>query len=889
MIDYDQPVLDPTQLKLIQNAHRGFLYQHLYGVAALLTSGDSKLEALMSERDEDQELIFGDVRLYLQIKTRDHRLVKSDIAGALERFAGIREQHEIGSRARRPEFWIISNAEPARSLKEEIKTWPTDVFLKTPTWTSKHNATLPDPWPNIEVAIDSCLELAARVPFRSLTPSTIVWKLAGMIQAASAGISKVSFSADQLPVLLEQFVVQLQKFPLTPAHYRPHESEPPFDSEHPIRLLTGFSGSGKTTWAAQGSQHSGSAVAYFDVGDMPTSGIASQLAREVAAIISSGGHDEIRQVMSVGAGGLQLLVGLNGILASKSISLMIVLDNAHRANADDVVTILKALPSARWIVLSQPWPGRPILEASFGISAESLAGWPLPAIGAAFKEQGAAINPTLAAGFRHLTAGLPLYVQNAARIAGTVYSGDAQKLYDNLKELTYSETTGQEAILNEVQKHLNASALEVAGILSLVDVPLDTTELSTLMNKSLALSEQQTALAIRELRSWGVVDQLLDGTISMHDAFRLIARQSRMKLNENCLSRAREALVSILMRPHAGPARAKLLFTLLPAVGRTDALIDIASGNSELLHEFGMSVDVESMIREAIINAELKEEDRFWAVQTILFWDLQNGKEEAAEQHYADLLQFSSQELTQQQQQALHLMEVLMCGLRCDRDAAKITVKKAQKLADDAPSFDRVLKYNYALTLYHCDDSQGADRILKRLANAYLSILNLRPQDFIGRNVEEIAPNLRPDMEEDAKRFADVLSLIARISLERGQIAAITSINAFKFYILSHSYRSAVKWMQDVVDQLLTMGDLRDARNFIEGALPVFSKGLALDYFVPVYSQYAVILAYSGEIERARRTMVELEPFLERSPEWQREVEGQKRLIEKIAATLPER
>jgi len=46
MSDPSQEVLDPLQLKRIQSTHRGFLYQHLYGVAALLTAGDSKLQAL---------------------------------------------------------------------------------------------------------------------------------------------------------------------------------------------------------------------------------------------------------------------------------------------------------------------------------------------------------------------------------------------------------------------------------------------------------------------------------------------------------------------------------------------------------------------------------------------------------------------------------------------------------------------------------------------------------------------------------------------------------------------------------------------------------------------------------------------------------------------------
>ena len=94
--------------------------------------------------------------------------------------------------------------------------------------------------------------------------------------------------------------------------------------------------------------------------------------------------------------------------------------------------------------------------------------------------------------------------------------------------------------------------------------------------------------------------------------------------------------------------------------------------------------------------------------------------------------------------------------------------------------------------------------------------------------------------------------------------------------------------MQDVVDQLLAIGHLPDARQFIEGTLPVFSKGLALDLFVPVYSQYAVVLAYCGEIDHARQTMAELEPFLEKSPHWQDEVENQKQLIERIAKALPE-
>jgi hypothetical protein len=399
MPDFAQAVLDPLQLKLIQSTHRGFLYQHLYGVAVLLSSWHSKLEALIPERDEDQELVLPEKRLYVQIKTRGQPLTKSDIEGALDRFSKIRMEHRDGRRSRTPEFWIISNVPPTESLKTEMKDWPSDTFFKCPEWASTEDHVLPPAWPNLDTAIAWCIEQASKVPFPSIAPSTTVWKLAGMIQAACAGTSQFSFTVDQLPFILEQLVVQLQRFPQTPSQYRPHQTEPSFDTDRLLRLLLGFSGSGKTTWAAQGSQHSPSVVVYFDIGDMPTSGIAGQLAREIAAILGGRQSDQIRKLMLPGAGGLQLLIGLDELLKSGSTEMIVVLDNAHRGNSTDLASILTALPSVRWIVLGQPWPGSAALEARFGISAESLSGWSVLAIGAVFDEQSAPIDPNLPRNF----------------------------------------------------------------------------------------------------------------------------------------------------------------------------------------------------------------------------------------------------------------------------------------------------------------------------------------------------------------------------------------------------------------------------------------------------------------------------------------------------------
>ncbi|WP_395443260.1 hypothetical protein [Caulobacter sp. UC70_42] len=86
-----------------------------------------------------------------------------------------------------------------------------------------------------------------------------------------------------MPGLLEQLLTQLQDFPDPPDHYRPQMNEPPLASELPFRLVTGFSGAGKTAWASQAALHSPASLVYFDVTDMASGSMAANLAREIAA------------------------------------------------------------------------------------------------------------------------------------------------------------------------------------------------------------------------------------------------------------------------------------------------------------------------------------------------------------------------------------------------------------------------------------------------------------------------------------------------------------------------------------------------------------------------------------------------------------------------------
>jgi antitoxin component of MazEF toxin-antitoxin module len=77
--------------------HRGFLYQHLYAVGAILLAGASGLKVLRVERDEDIEIELPDLQLYVQTKTRNRKLESADLANAVERFEAIRKAHSDGT------------------------------------------------------------------------------------------------------------------------------------------------------------------------------------------------------------------------------------------------------------------------------------------------------------------------------------------------------------------------------------------------------------------------------------------------------------------------------------------------------------------------------------------------------------------------------------------------------------------------------------------------------------------------------------------------------------------------------------------------------------------------------------------------------------------------
>ena len=179
-------VLDATQLVRIEAVHRGFLYQHLYAVGCMLLAQAAEVDAVMIELDEDIELITKQGRIYVQVKTRSKPIIPSNISGAIKRFENLRKEHADGKRKGEASFIIVANQAPSSQLQQTIDNnrLPPDVLFVWPQSTSERQLALPPAWESLTDAATWCIAQADKLNFSLLSPDTLIWKLAGLVQLA---------------------------------------------------------------------------------------------------------------------------------------------------------------------------------------------------------------------------------------------------------------------------------------------------------------------------------------------------------------------------------------------------------------------------------------------------------------------------------------------------------------------------------------------------------------------------------------------------------------------------------------------------------------------------------------------------------------------------------
>ncbi|WP_165367663.1 dsDNA nuclease domain-containing protein [Phytoactinopolyspora endophytica] len=882
------PALDSAQLIRIEATHRGFGYQHLYGVACLLAMDLTGTDIVVVEHDEDIELVRAASTVYVQVKTRQRALRFSDFSGVLERFAVLRREHSEDRRSGEARFVIVSNTGPGPDLLARLAqpTWPADVSVLWPGGPAAHvELQVPAPWADVGAAMHACVAQAGAVPFASLAPETLVLKLAGLVQYLATGHRGHAVTKAQIHGFLEQLVVQLHDFPQPPLDYRRQTVEPDLLAPGRVRLVTGVSGSGKTAWASHAALLHPAPTAYFDVGELPDQALASSLARELVARFLSDGTSSAGGAALPAASGLELLALVSSRLRSNESEVTVVLDNVHRVSAHTLRSIVEAAPDMRFVLLGQTWPGQAQAEALLGIQAEILGGWSLDDLAAAFAAAGCPVGVSAGQRALGLTAGVPLYVNAAAQLAAKAYAGDVGRFLDAVESRLALVQTAHEVILAETFEQLTPQAREAASLLDLSDVPLSSEEALELIGAG-DVSQIAAAKALRDMTRSGVVQLTSGGDVKLHDAFRLLARDNRAGLAPGVVEAALEALVVMLQRSLPTQwtvSRFGLWVRLLPQTGRHTTLIDVAS--HEQFHQVGDPSEIRATLEAASQSSEFSDEDRFWALDALVLWDYLDGTYDSIPGLVSQMTAVAGSGLETRAAGALAMKQMIVAALSGDRGEVESAYGVGLESIQGNEQLQRIYRYNHALSLFQIEAYNEVESAAFQLVLDYYDLLGLDIEDLFGTNPEHIlavAPDT-PDRDDNLRHTGDSLNLLGAANQHLGKPAALVYIHAMKLYSAASAWRSAVHSGQEAVDELVGLGDLVGARDISENDLAQIVTHYQLsDLIVPVRAQYAVVLAWCGDIDAARNEMAKLEAY-QLVDLGAAELANQRTLIEQIA------
>lgn len=903
MTDLDvRKVLDPAQLTRIRATHSGFVYQNIYAVACLLSLASLKSGSVSVERDEDVEFDTKDTTYFLQVKLRGRSLGVADVSEALTRFATIRQDFKDRKDPKRPIFAIVATSSPSPILDAVLSTWPDDVYFLCPDRPVAKHPLLPNPFSTIEALLSHTENRVKDLAFPGLDPRTLVLKIAAYIHYLSTGrmpggdAHRVDRS--ELEGLFETYAVQMQRFPIVADNYRPQTSEPPFTTEAHLRLIVGFSGAGKTAWAAMQGAMSASPSLYFDLRGYPSAGAPSALAREITAVLL--GKAGMAGRLPVGHG-LEMLSHVNEQLGLRSPRPLIVIDNVHEVSVETLQAIVERGSNLSFLCLSQPTQDTAHLAGVLRIETESLNGWSAETVAEVFAEAGCAVSPQSAAHWHKLTGGLPLYVLNAANIARRNYAGDIVRFAEDIATGHQSEAPIQEIILERTFNELSVIEAQVLSILVRAGLALTCDELEQI---STATSRTDTTPlkpvvrpALRTLSRLGLVNPSGRDMWSSHDAATVIGLRHIGEMASPDRDALLHALASILLaslQDQQSLDRLSVWVRLLPEIGQTSVLAEVAS--LELFHEVGNPDDLKIALQSAESDPSASPQTRFTASDALAFWAMQGDLRKFDPRPHLEnmkrLLHERGDHLDADAALSLAMKEMVLAGRRGDETGVAASFNGTRSYLKNDPVRLRILRYTHAASLFHLGgvtNVRTAEQTSHDVALEIYEALGVAPSVVVGANPKELRRRLEPITEErqdEIKRLADCLDLFAACQRRLGRVPVLTRIYAAKLYQQVGAWKSMAKTAQENAQDYLDLGDAEGAVSIFETfVLPTAAQYGLHELRLEFQSFYAVTLAYAGRFSDARQTIAQLSAYKDvMHPDEAASIAEQTNLIEAVAS-----
>lgn len=884
------PPIDSTELARVEGMHGGNLYQHLYSVACMLLSQANEIEGIRIDFDEDIEIIRQNESYYIQVKTRNRNISPNDVDSSLQRFEKIDSLHQSGQRHGKALFFIAGN-QPANSTLANIATTAKWKFL-APDDYSQLPPGLPPSWPDISNALTWCHDYAEKLPLRTLPTATLIWKLAAQVQAIAAG--ELSFGAEphfigrtHISHLLERSAHQLHSFPSLPPEYRSHADT--ISTNAKICLIVGLPGSGKTTWAAAMAQHTADITIYFDAAAVDSTFFQSALLRELIAqtdpIISVSTTREFRSAKS----NHEAIHAVDMVLQKAAKRARVFVDNIHVASSEEITKVVVSNLSFKWILLSHPNSNVSALEGTLQISSQIFPPWSLSNIAAELRTHGATASPQDAQSVLALTGGLPMFVRGLALLASREFNGSTQGACQAIQERVLIEDLPQDAIISNSFDKFSKLSKIIISILIDIELPLSKTWLIDLVRKVENCEEAACAVALRELMRYGAIQRTSSDNLWAHSSYTGVARDWYL-LQGELIDLARRRLIAIVEGFGLGNISVNQLSLLLRLLVKTKdfrKLSDMATEIPEQLQDSGLWKILEKSLNNVVLDDSFDNSSRFWSADTLTFWHTAEETWLLVPELLSRMKSFIDEKSSYRERVAFHHKSLIFSAHEKNADAVDTHYNSAIQAANgDAIAF-RIISYAYASAQIKIRRFREAEREAARLVNTYYKIVGFTAQELLAKNPDFIAELIRERKSDtsEVKRLADSLYLYFLARHLRQTPSTHEIITAHKLYITVGFWAAAVRSGQEAADQFLTLtADPQMARGLLESLISIVEVKNLIEYMAPLHAHYAVILAYCGQFERARKTMIELAPFVGDLPEDQRkDILGQRELIERIA------
>lgn len=860
-------VVDMVQLRRIEATHKGFLYQHFYCVACLLMVRQLGWTRMRVEADEDLELEFSGRYVYVQVKSRSNLIYFSDIATALVRFEQYRARHVPGDRVGQPEFVMALNRDPAPALNTRILAgeFPQDVRFVLPGQTIPG---LPPIWGDIEEAFSWCVARAEMLPFIMVAPDVLVQNLAGAMMRMAAGLNEFArheITAVHAAEMLEQFVQQVHEFPAPPLSYRPQDNEPSLAADAPIRLIVGFSGAGKTSWAGQAALTDAQTRAYFDVADLPSSSVARVLARELAARWLGDNPGGRQAVANEALSGTEALGQVTSYLRDQQQIHTVVVDNAHRLQIEDTRAIVAAMGNLRLVFLAQPTAELDLMSTALDVEPETLQGWGADSIGYEASAQGCTVSMATATRVRGLTAGLPLYVRSAISVATKEYNSDLDAFCDAFESQSLSTDTRQHTLLTVVFNGLDDQSKQVLACASLSDVPLAAVEIASVVAEAFSLGRPAIVRKLRSLRARGLLQAYGSQRSKVHDAIRPIALEFLFEEPE-AGRRARVLLLGLVetsLREDHEKKRFPLFIKLLIDLRDVAKLSDL--GSEEAFHEGPEFPQMWPLLDEAANDLEVTAEVRFECLEALLYYRQKHGPEETVAPLLWRMEALIDGGLENDRPRLVFLQKSLFYWAFQGNEArVQDLISKAQALQPDNASYRRVFTYSAALALWKVSRPASAERLLNDLVAEYLEILSINIDELMsGRDLYASRVRADDDYGTNCKHLADCFDLLARVQEQLHKAQTGPRKIAVVLFEMTGSADSAARVGIDLIYQHLDRSELPQALKLVSESLPGLVRAYGLvRHTIPLRYLHAHVLGRMGQIPAAREILKTAEPFL---------------------------